>query len=61
MKDTSSSVLFIILAFTLGTVLLMMRNSIPAQLKKWMALVAVVMICFAFLLIIYNLMLGGSG
>ncbi|MFB5760481.1 hypothetical protein [Paenibacillus medicaginis] len=58
--DTSNSIIFIILAFTLGAVLLMMRDSIPAQLKKWMALTAVVMICFAFFLIVYGLMLGGS-
>ncbi|MDP4097749.1 hypothetical protein OIN60_13310 [Paenibacillus sp. P96] len=58
--DTSSAVIFIILAFTLGTVLLMKRDSIPAPLKKWMALAAVIMICFAFFLIIYGLMLGGS-
>lgn len=59
--DTSSSIIFIILAFTLGAVLLMMRDSIPARLKKWMALAAVVMIGFAFFLIVYGLMLGGSG
>ncbi|MEK3786230.1 hypothetical protein [Paenibacillus sp. FSL K6-1230] len=57
--DTSSPVIFIILAFTLGIVLILKRDSLPAPLKKWMALASVIMIAFAFFLIVYGLMYGG--
>lgn len=58
--NSSSILIFIILAFTLGTLLIIKRDSLPIQLKKWMALATVIMICFAFYLIVYSLLNLGS-
>ncbi|WP_134903928.1 hypothetical protein [Paenibacillus polymyxa] len=57
---SNSYLIFIILAFTLGGVLIMKRDTIPTLLKKWMALTAVIMVCLAFYLIVYSLLNIGS-
>lgn len=46
--DSSNAFIFIILAFSLGIVLILGRESIPAKLKRGMALIATLMIGFAF-------------
>ncbi|MCP3777218.1 MULTISPECIES: hypothetical protein [unclassified Paenibacillus] len=57
---SNSYLIFIILAFTLGGVLIMKRDTIPTPLKKWMALTAVIMVCLAFYLIVYSSLNIGS-
>lgn len=51
----TTSVIFIIAAFCLGLVLIMKKDTIPSPLKKWMAISAIVMILFAFFIIVYSL------
>lgn len=46
--DSSNVVIFIILAFSLGVVLILGRSSIPDRLRRGMALIATLLICFAF-------------
>ncbi|QKS60399.1 hypothetical protein HUB98_27035 [Paenibacillus barcinonensis] len=58
--DSGNVVIFIILAFSLGIVLILGRNSIPDRLRKGMALIATLMICFAFFLIVYYLVNMGA-
>ncbi|MFC6332525.1 hypothetical protein ACFP56_07795 [Paenibacillus septentrionalis] len=58
--DPTISVIFIILAFSLGLVLVMKKDTIPAPLKKWMAISSLVMILFAFFIIIYSLLKLGT-
>ncbi|OAB32878.1 hypothetical protein [Paenibacillus glacialis] len=58
--DANSTLIFIILAFALGGVLIMGKNSIPPSLKRWMALTAIVMILIAFILILFSFLNMGS-
>lgn len=58
--DSSNAFIFIILAFSLGIVLILGRESIPAKLKRGMALIAALMIGFAFFLIVYFLFNMGA-
>ncbi|GIP27673.1 hypothetical protein J23TS9_28030 [Paenibacillus sp. J23TS9] len=58
--EYNSTLIFIISAFCLGAVLIMMRNSVPQKLKRGLASIAVVMILFAFFLILYSLFTMGS-
>ncbi|MCJ8010358.1 hypothetical protein MUG84_01200 [Paenibacillus sp. KQZ6P-2] len=58
--ESNSTLIFIISSFCLGAVLIMMRNSVPEKLKRGMASIAVVMILFAFFLILYSFFNMGS-
>lgn len=58
--DPSSTLIFIIVAFALGAVLVMGKNSVPPSLRRWMALTAIVMILIAFILIVFSFLNMGS-
>lgn len=58
--DPSNTLIFIIVAFALGAVLVMGKNSVPPSLRRWMALTAIVMILIAFILIIFSFLNMGS-
>ena len=49
--DYTNIVIFIILAFSLGAIMIMYRDKIPPGLRKGMALIAVAFILFAFTLL----------
>lgn len=53
--DPTISIIFIIAAFSLGLVLIMNKETIPATIKKWLSIISIVMIIFAFFIIIYSL------
>ncbi len=59
--DSSASLLFIIAAFALAAMLVMKRDSVPARLRRGMAIAALVLVLFAFFLIVYALWNAGSG
>lgn len=58
--DTTAAVIFIIAAFSLGAVLIMKRDTIPAQMRRGLALIAIVLIALAFFLIVYSFLTMGS-
>ncbi|MCM3635431.1 MULTISPECIES: hypothetical protein [Paenibacillus] len=58
--DSTISIVFIIVAFCLGVVLIMKKDTIPPPLKKWMAISSIVMILFAFFIIVYSLFSLGT-
>lgn len=58
--DPSTSFIFIVVAFALGLVLVMKKDTIPARLKRWLALFAIVMIAFAFFIILFSLFTLGT-
>ncbi|QHT60154.1 hypothetical protein GXP70_09505 [Paenibacillus lycopersici] len=58
--DMTSTIIFIIAAFSLGGIILMQRNNIPASMRRGLALTAIVFIAFAFFLIVYSLTTMGS-
>jgi len=58
--DTTNIVIFIILAFSLGAIMILNRDRIPARLRRGMALIAAAFILFAFYLIVYSFFNLGS-
>ncbi|WP_195724263.1 hypothetical protein [Paenibacillus monticola] len=52
--DSENLTIYIISVLCLGAVLIMARDRVPQQLKRGMALTAVIMILLAFVLIIYT-------
>lgn len=58
--DSGNVVIFIILAFALGFALILGRNSVPDRLRRGMALIATLLVCFAFFLIVYYLVNMGA-
>lgn len=59
--DASSNILiFIVSAFLLGVVLIMKKDSLPPRLRRPLAIISILMIAFAFFLIMYSLLTMGS-
>jgi hypothetical protein len=54
MVDSGSILTFIIVAFSLALILIMKRESLPPQMKRPLALIAIVMVSLAFFLILYS-------
>lgn len=60
MNDTGSIVLFTILAFSLALVLIMKKDTIPSQMRRMLALVAIVLVSCSFFLIAFSLLNAGG-
>lgn len=58
--DYSNAVIFIILAFSLGLIMIMNKDRIPQKIRRGMALTTVALILFAFWIIVYSLFNLGS-
>ncbi|WP_308638722.1 hypothetical protein [Paenibacillus silvisoli] len=58
--EPTSTIIFIIAAFSLGIILIMQRNNIPASMRRGLAIAAIVFIAFAFFLIVYSLTTMGT-
>lgn len=58
--DPSISLVFIIAAFSLGAVLVLKKDTLPPSLKKWLAIFSIVMILFAFFIIVDSLLKLGT-
>ncbi|REE82720.1 hypothetical protein A8990_11784 [Paenibacillus taihuensis] len=58
--DTTAALIFIIAAFSLGLIIIMQRNNIPANLRRGLAIAAIAFVAFAFFLIVYSLTTMGS-
>ncbi len=56
----SSTILYILSSFGLGVVLILSRDRIPPRLKRGMAIVSILLILFAFFLIVYSLFTAGA-
>ncbi|MDF2670999.1 MAG: hypothetical protein K0R67_3305 [Paenibacillus sp.] len=56
MVDAGSIVLFTIISFSLAVILIMKKDTIPPQLKRFMAITAIVLVTCSFFLIFYSLM-----
>jgi TRAP-type C4-dicarboxylate transport system permease small subunit len=53
-------VIFIILAFVQGFVLITYKDTIPKPLKRWLAIFAIVMLLLAFGLMIYGFLMAAN-
>lgn len=56
----SSTLIFIISSFALGVILILSRDRIPSQLRRGMAILSIVLILFAFFLIVYSFFTTGT-
>jgi cytochrome c biogenesis factor len=52
--DSGSILTFIIVSFSLSVILIMKRDSLPPNMKRPLALIAIVMVSFAFFLVLYS-------
>ena len=52
--DSGSILTFIIIAFSLAVIIIMKRESLPPHMKRPLALLAIIMVSFAFFLIVYS-------
>lgn len=60
MLDTGSVILFTIVSFSLALVLILSRDTIPPQLRRFMALIAILLVSCSFFLMLYS-MIGSFG
>jgi len=56
----SSTLIFIISAFALGVILILSRDRIPDRMKRGMAILSILLILFAFFLIVYSFFTAGT-
>jgi hypothetical protein len=52
--DTGSILTFIIISFCLALILIMKRHTLPAPFKRYLALLAIVMVAMSFVLILFS-------
>jgi len=58
--DTGAIVAFIIVAFSLAAILIMKRDTVPPSLRRGMAIVTLILVAFAFFMIVYSLLQMGK-
>jgi len=51
--DTTALVIFIIVAFSFGAILIMKRDAIAPPMRRFLALVALLMVPAAFIMLVY--------
>jgi hypothetical protein len=56
----SANVIFIISAFVLGGLVILKRESMAPKLRRWMAIISIILIAFAFFLIVYSFFTMGT-
>ncbi|MFD0674170.1 hypothetical protein [Cohnella sp. GCM10027633] len=55
-----ANIIFIISAFGLAVVLIMSRERIPQQMRRSLAITSILLVLFAFFLIVYSFAKAGS-
>ncbi|MBB6673889.1 hypothetical protein [Cohnella nanjingensis] len=58
--DAEATLIYAIASFGLAAVLIWQRASIPAQLRRGMAIVSLLLVAFAFFLIVYSFFSAGT-
>ncbi|TVY06661.1 hypothetical protein [Paenibacillus cremeus] len=54
MDNSASIVTFMIISFALALILIMKKDSLPAGVKRPLAILALVMVAFSFVLMVYS-------
>lgn len=52
--ETEANIIFVIASFGLAVVLILSRERIPPSLRRSMAILSIVLVLFAFFLIVYS-------
>ncbi|WP_374020274.1 hypothetical protein ABU162_12000 [Paenibacillus thiaminolyticus] len=58
--NSSTNIIFIILAFSLGAILVWKKDSVPPPIRRPMAIAALLFLVFAFFLIVYSFWTAGT-
>jgi glucan phosphoethanolaminetransferase (alkaline phosphatase superfamily) len=58
--DSTTIVIFIIAAFSMGVIVILKRDSLPPGLRRGMAMLSIALIAFAFFLIVYSFFTMGN-
>ncbi|CAH8715932.1 hypothetical protein M5W83_04075 [Paenibacillus thiaminolyticus] len=58
--NSSTNIIFIILAFSLGAILVWKKDSVPPALRRPMAIAALLFLVFAFFLVVYSFWTAGT-
>ncbi|THF79941.1 hypothetical protein [Cohnella fermenti] len=58
--EDNPTLIFALAAFVLAAVLIWQRDNIPQKLKRGMAIISLVLVAFAFFLIVYTVFTAGS-
>ncbi|GGI45501.1 hypothetical protein GCM10008018_12480 [Paenibacillus marchantiophytorum] len=54
MTNSGSIITFVLVSFCLAIILIMKKDSLPAQMKRYLALLAIVMVSLSFVLILIS-------
>ncbi|NEW08756.1 hypothetical protein GK047_22430 [Paenibacillus sp. SYP-B3998] len=54
MTDSGSILTFILVSFCLAVILIMKKDSLPPQMKRYLALLAIVMVSISFVLVLIS-------
>ncbi|NOU67283.1 hypothetical protein GC096_24880 [Paenibacillus sp. LMG 31461] len=60
MTDSGSILTFVIVSFCLAIILIMKKDSLPVQMKRYLALLAIVMVSISFVLILLSFFRAGT-
>ncbi|MBP1963493.1 hypothetical protein [Paenibacillus aceris] len=60
MTESGSILTFILVSFCLAIILIMKKDSLPAQMKRYLALLAIVMVSISFVLILISFFGAGK-
>ncbi|WP_372635862.1 hypothetical protein [Cohnella sp.] len=58
--NTEATLIFIISSFSLAVVLILTRDRLPDRMRRPMAILSIVLVLFAFFLIVYNFFIIGA-
>lgn len=58
--DPTSTIIFVIAAFSLGAIVVLKRDSLPPGVRRGLAMVSIALIAFAFFLIVYAFFTMGA-
>jgi glucan phosphoethanolaminetransferase (alkaline phosphatase superfamily) len=58
--ETNANIIFIIAAFGLAVILIIARERIPESMRRSMAILSILLVLFAFFLIVYSFYSAGT-
>jgi hypothetical protein len=58
--ETDANIIFIIASFGFAVILIMSRERIPQAMRRSMALLSILLVLFAFFLIVYSFFRAGT-
>ncbi|UJF31626.1 hypothetical protein [Paenibacillus hexagrammi] len=54
MSQSGSILTFVIVSFCLAVILIMKKDTLPSQIKRWLAILAIAMVSISFVLVLLS-------